>query len=89
MSLVYERSHKLTLVADVIMFSGCKDNQTSADAFINGQATGAMSHALVTALSRDHTQSFLQVCMLARRRFCCSVFFFFVVTNKKICLWLC
>jgi hypothetical protein len=38
--------------ADVIQFSGCKDNQTSADAQINGQATGAMSYALISALKQ-------------------------------------
>jgi len=37
-------------VADVISFSGCKDDQTSADASIGGQATGAMTYALIHAL---------------------------------------
>ncbi|OUM65245.1 hypothetical protein PIROE2DRAFT_41838 [Piromyces sp. E2] len=43
--------------ADVIQFSGCRDNQTSADAKINNEATGAMSYAMVTLLSqnRDYT----------------------------------
>ncbi|CAI2167545.1 19380_t:CDS:10 [Funneliformis geosporum] len=36
--------------ADIIMFSGCKDTQTSADAQEAGEATGAMSHALVKSL---------------------------------------
>ncbi|CAJ0887440.1 17300_t:CDS:2, partial [Entrophospora sp. SA101] len=39
--------------ADVIMFSGCKDEQTSADAHEAGQATGAMSHALVKSLTQN------------------------------------
>lgn len=34
--------------ADVIMFSGCKDNQTSADAMENGKSTGAMSYAFTS-----------------------------------------
>jgi hypothetical protein len=34
--------------ADVIMFSGCKDSQTSADAFENGRSTGAMSYAITS-----------------------------------------
>ncbi|CAB9520915.1 Metacaspase-1 [Seminavis robusta] len=37
-------------VADVISFSGCKDSQTSADASIDGQATGAMTYALIRSL---------------------------------------
>lgn len=36
--------------ADVISFSGCKDSQTSADASIGGEATGAMTYALIRAL---------------------------------------
>lgn len=38
-----------TALADVIQFSGCRDEQTSADAFIGGEATGAMSYALIKA----------------------------------------
>lgn len=34
--------------ADVIMFSGCKDSQTSADAVEDGKATGAMSYAFTS-----------------------------------------
>lgn len=37
-------------VADVVSFSGCKDSQTSADATIGGQATGAMTYALISTL---------------------------------------
>jgi metacaspase-1 len=36
--------------ADVISFSGCKDSQTSADATIGGEATGAMTYALINTL---------------------------------------
>ncbi|KAJ2999419.1 Ca(2+)-dependent cysteine protease [Globomyces sp. JEL0801] len=36
--------------ADVFMYSGCMDNQTSADAHINGNSTGAMSWALLKVL---------------------------------------
>ena len=42
-----------TSQADVILFSGCKDYQTSADTNIQGVgATGAMSYALIQVLSR-------------------------------------
>jgi metacaspase-1 len=36
--------------ADVVSFSGCKDTQTSADATIGGEATGAMTYALIQSL---------------------------------------
>lgn len=39
---------KNTSPADVIMFSGCKDDQTSADANEAGKATGAMSYAFTS-----------------------------------------
>lgn len=47
--------------ADVIQWSGCKDTQTSADATENGTATGAMSYAFITALSRYPQQSYMQL----------------------------
>lgn len=47
--------------ADVIMFSGSKDNQTSADATENGQNTGAMSWAFLTVLSKQPQQSYLSL----------------------------
>jgi hypothetical protein len=38
-----------------MLLSGCRDNQTSADAYINGQYQGAMTAALAAAMdqSRD------------------------------------
>jgi hypothetical protein len=50
-----------TSPADVIMFSGSKDDQTSADATIASQATGAMSWAFITALKRNPQQSYVQL----------------------------
>jgi len=38
--------------ADIIMFSGCKDDQTSADTSIKGEASGAMSYALIHVLKK-------------------------------------
>lgn len=38
--------------ADIIMFAGCKDDQTSADTQVQGQATGAMSYALIHVLKK-------------------------------------
>lgn len=50
-----------TSPADVIMFSGSKDDQTSADATIAQQHTGAMSWAFITALKQNPRQSYVQL----------------------------
>ena len=36
-----------------LLISGCKDNQTSADAYINGQYSGALTWAILKALDSD------------------------------------
>lgn len=38
--------------ADVIQLSGCRDDQTSADANIKGAATGAMSYAFIQVMGK-------------------------------------
>ncbi|WPH04298.1 Hypothetical protein R9X50_00718700 [Acrodontium crateriforme] len=59
---VYQRNLRTkTSPADVIMWSGSKDDQTSQDASIAGQATGAMSWAFVTALKKNPQQSYVQL----------------------------
>ncbi|KAH7018287.1 caspase domain-containing protein [Microdochium trichocladiopsis] len=50
-----------TSAADVIMLSGSKDDQTSADATIAQQSTGAMSWAFITALKKRPQQSYVQL----------------------------
>ncbi|KAK5937500.1 Ca(2+)-dependent cysteine protease [Knufia obscura] len=58
----YERTKQTkTSPADVIMWSGSKDEQTSQDAVISGEATGAMSWAFVTALKKNPHQSYVQL----------------------------
>jgi len=47
--------------ADVVMWSGCKDSQTSADTQEAGQATGAMSYAFISALTKYPEQSYQQL----------------------------
>ncbi|KAJ3040408.1 Ca(2+)-dependent cysteine protease [Rhizophlyctis rosea] len=52
----------------VVQFSGCMDNQTSADANIANQATGAMSWALLTALNNNnHHMSYTDVLRETRK----------------------
>jgi metacaspase-1 len=59
---VYERNLQTkTSPADVVMWSGSKDEQTSQDANIAGQATGAMSWAFITALKKNPHQSYVQL----------------------------
>jgi len=50
-----------TSPADVISWSGCKDSQTSADTVEAGQATGAMSYAFITALTKRPQQSYKEL----------------------------
>ncbi|TFK18663.1 metacaspase [Coprinopsis marcescibilis] len=47
--------------ADVIFFSGCLDAQTSADAVIDEQNTGALSHALVKVLYENSEISYREL----------------------------
>ena len=47
--------------ADVIMLSGCKDSQTSADATEAGKATGAMSWAFIKVLTEYPQLTYLQL----------------------------
>lgn len=47
--------------ADVIQWSGSKDTQKSADTTEGGQATGAMSHAFISALTKNPQQSYHQL----------------------------
>jgi len=46
---------------DVISFSGCDDNQTSADVVKNGLAVGAMSYAFMKCLAANPKQSYQQL----------------------------
>lgn len=39
---------------DTVLISGCKDNQTSADAFINGRYHGALTYYLVETLKESN-----------------------------------
>ncbi|OMH82790.1 Metacaspase-1, partial [Zancudomyces culisetae] len=55
-------------MGDVIMFSGCKDTQTSADAKEDLTFTGAMSYALTSSLYASPRQTYLQLLNDIRKR---------------------
>ncbi|KAM6497672.1 Caspase domain containing protein [Amanita muscaria] len=52
--------------ADVICFSACKDDETSADTFEGGIYVGAMSYAMIKALNENVNQTYEQVLESAR-----------------------
>ncbi|KAK7707135.1 Ca(2+)-dependent cysteine protease [Diaporthe eres] len=61
-----DKAHEKTIrtktsPADVILWSGSKDDQTSADATIASQATGAMSWAFISALKQNQNQTYLEL----------------------------
>ncbi len=45
----------------VTTFSGCRDDQTSADANIGGMSEGAMSRAFLETMKRIPNPTYLQV----------------------------
>ncbi|KAF2124443.1 peptidase C14 [Dothidotthia symphoricarpi CBS 119687] len=51
----------------VTMFSGCKDDQTSADARIQGNATGAMTWAFLETMKRNSAPTYAQTLQLTRQ----------------------
>ncbi|KAJ1864945.1 Ca(2+)-dependent cysteine protease [Coemansia sp. RSA 2703] len=56
-------------MGDVIMFSGCKDDQTSADTKSEDlKFTGAMSHALVSSMNNNPHQTYVQLLQDIRNR---------------------
>jgi len=61
-SQAYEKTKRTkTSPADVVMFSGSKDDQTSADASENGVPTGAMSYAFCKILQNTPHQTYLSL----------------------------
>jgi hypothetical protein len=52
----YAQEHKM-----VTMFSGCRDDQTSADANIQGTSEGAMSWAFLETMKRIQNPTYIQV----------------------------
>ncbi|KAL4931084.1 caspase family protein [Aspergillus undulatus] len=55
-----------TSPADVVMFSGSKDSQTSADTFQDGEARGALSWAFIKVLHAHPNLSYVQLLNLIR-----------------------
>jgi len=57
-----------TTAADIIMFSGCKDDQTSADTKVDGEASGAMSYALIKTLTKHKKRKLTYTQLLREMR---------------------
>lgn len=45
----------------VTMLSGCRDDQTSADARISGESTGAMTWAFLETMKRNSSPTYVEV----------------------------
>ena len=56
--------------SDVIMFSGCRDDQTSADTSMGGEATGAMSYSFIKALTAHPQLTYEQLLIEMRKILC-------------------
>ena len=52
---------------EVLQFSGCKDNQTSADMTVGNVSTGALSYAIMTLLSEDKEYNYTELLASIRR----------------------
>ncbi len=59
-------SQKGNLYADIICLTGCKDNQTSADASFQGRNAGAMTYSLLKALSMYPNLTYGQLLIVVR-----------------------
>jgi len=58
----YSENYKYTETkGDVILISGCRDDQTSADAYIDQQSQGAMTYAFLDTLSKDKNITWRQL----------------------------
>lgn len=55
----------------VFMYSGCRDDQTSADASIAGENVGAMSWAFLQVMGDRPNRSYIQVRYLCQDRYLC------------------
>ncbi|OMJ18595.1 Metacaspase-1A [Smittium culicis] len=66
--IIEKARNEKSSIGDVIMFSGCKDTQTSADAKEDLSFTGAMSWALTNSLYKNPHQTYIQLLKDIRAR---------------------
>jgi hypothetical protein len=63
-----DESANTKLSSDILCISGSRDNETSADASINGNAQGAMTWSLLDAVSRSDNWTWTELITLMRDR---------------------
>ena len=64
----YTENNKATdTIGNVIMISGCTDNQTSADAFINNTSQGAMTWAFIESINSNPKLSWRELIQNMRK----------------------
>lgn len=54
----YEFKRHAKTAGEVFCISGCQDSQTSADAFLGGQAAGALTHSLLASLKANSSSTY-------------------------------
>ena len=54
----YEFKRHAKTAGEVYCISGCQDTQTSADAYLGGQAAGALTHSLIASLKANPASSY-------------------------------
>jgi hypothetical protein len=54
----YEFKRYVKTAGEVFCISGCQDTQTSADAYLGGQAAGALTHSLLASLKANPASSY-------------------------------
>ena len=54
----YEFKRHAKTAGEVYCISGCQDTQTSADAYLGGQAAGALTHSLLASLKANPASSY-------------------------------
>ena len=67
MTTIYENTRVKALEGNVLMLSGCRDDQTSADAYISGQSQGALTASIISALNKTSRPRYSKFLNLVRR----------------------
>ena len=63
----WELTSNIRVNTNVLLISGCKDNQTSADAYINQMFQGALTHGFLYAVKKCRSDNLFEFVSFIRR----------------------